>query len=113
MQDAREVEAAVEASGFEITEVVSGGAAGVDALGEAWARRQGLPVRRFEADWDRHKRFAGHVRNTEMAAYADALIAVWDGTSRGTRDMIALARRHGLRMFLRDLRDTRQGRLAL
>lgn len=70
------------------TEVVSGGARGVDQMGEAWARAQGIPVRQFLPDWDTYGRAAGPRRNGEMAAYADALVAIWDGRSRGTLNMI-------------------------
>ena len=78
---------AIEASGFEITELVSGGARGVDALGEAWALAHGLPVRIFRADWKKHGRKAGPLRNREMAAYAEALIAIPTG-GPGTQNMI-------------------------
>ena len=91
---------AVRASGFDITEVVSGGAPGVDSLGEQWAEQHGIPVTRFPADWKRYGRRAGPIRNTEMAEYAEALIAVWDGRSRGTKNMIQLARQRGLRVFV-------------
>lgn len=91
---------AIEASGFHITEVVSGGAPGVDALAEKWAEQNGIPVKQFPADWDRYGRKAGPIRNQAMAEYGEALIAVWDGKSRGTRDMIRRARKHGLRVFV-------------
>jgi hypothetical protein len=84
----------------EVTEVVSGGAAGVDRLGERWARGRQLPVRVFKADWERYRLAAGPRRNAEMAAYADALVAVWDGRSRGTADMIRRARERGLRVYI-------------
>jgi predicted Rossmann fold nucleotide-binding protein DprA/Smf involved in DNA uptake len=94
---------AVLASGFPITEVVSGGAPGIDSLGERWAEKNGIPVTRFQADWKRYGRRAGPIRNTEMAGYADAVIAVWDGRSRGTRNIIQLARRKGLRVYVHRL----------
>ena len=72
----------------KITEVVSGGADGVDSLGERFAENHLLPVTRFCAEWSKHGRAAGPLRNDNMAAYADALVAVWDGKSSGTRDMI-------------------------
>ena len=72
----------------EITEVVSGGASGADATGEAWAKSEGIPIKLFPADWDSHGRAAGPIRNRQMAEYADQLIAVWNGTSRGTKNMI-------------------------
>lgn len=71
----------------KITEVVSGAAQGVDRLGERWAGEQGIPIGRFPANWERDGRAAGYKRNLEMAEYADALVAVWDGESRGTEHM--------------------------
>jgi len=97
------VEEAVDASGFDITEVVSGTAAGVDRLGEEYAEDYDLPVKRFPVDWsnirvpgavvkrNRHGEYnaiAGHQRNKKMGDYADALIAIWDGQSLGTMNMI-------------------------
>lgn len=70
-----------------LEEVVSGGARGVDQAGEAWAETGGIPVRRFPAAWGEHGRSAGHIRNAEMAAYADALLLIWDGESRGSAGM--------------------------
>ena len=72
----------------DITEVVSGCARGADTLGEFYANEQSIPVKQFPADWDKHKRASGPIRNRQMAEYADCLIAVWDGSSRGTKNMI-------------------------
>ena len=77
-----------EQQGIIITHVVSGGARGVDTLGEFWAEVKGYPVERFPADWEKHGRAAGPIRNEQMAEWADALIAVWDGKSSGTKHMI-------------------------
>lgn len=77
-------------------EVVTGGAPGVDALAERYARELGLAVRIFRADWDLHGKLAGPIRNREMAAYGDRLLAFWDGKSKGTKDMIRAARAAGL-----------------
>lgn len=79
---------AVEKSGFEITEEVCGMAIGVDCLGEQWAIANSVPVKEMPANWNKHGRAAGPIRNREMAEYADAAIIVWDGKSRGTRNMI-------------------------
>lgn len=81
-------------------EIVSGGARGVDQLGERWAGIVGIPVRRFPAKWHTYGSAAGRQRNIEMAVYADALIAVWDGSSPGTRHMITTAERMGLKVFV-------------
>jgi hypothetical protein len=90
--DARQVEHAVAASGVfpEITEIVSGAAAGVDTLAIEYARKHSFPCKVFPADWKNNGRKAGALRNAEMAAYADYGIAVWDGKSRGTSHMIRL-----------------------
>ena len=94
------VEQAAYESGFHITEVVSGTARGVDKLGEAWASMYDVPIKRFPADWAQYGSWAGIKRNTIMAEYADALIAIWDGNSRGTKHMINTAEGIGLRVYL-------------
>lgn len=83
-----------------ITEIVSGTARGVDTHGEAIAKKYGIRVAKFPADWDRFGKRAGYLRNEKMAEYADALLACWDGKSRGTKHMIDLAREHGLKVFV-------------
>lgn len=92
--------AAAVRAGIGPTEVVSGCAEGVDRLGESWAQMMQLPVRQFPADWKRYGRAAGRQRNLQMAVYAEALIAVWDGKSPGTRHMIETAKRMGLKVFV-------------
>ena len=100
----RLVDKAVKRSGIEINleedVIVSGAARGVDTVGEVWAEDMGLPVVQFPAYWERHGKSAGHKRNKEMANYADALIAIWDGRSAGTRNMIETAQDHGLEVFV-------------
>ncbi len=83
-----------------ITEVISGAAVGVDLHGEVWATRHGFPVKRFMADWANFGRSAGPRRNQEMAAYGDALVAVWDGKSRGTLNMIKIAKSFGRKIHV-------------
>lgn len=78
----------IQKSGYNITEVVSGCATGVDWLGEQWARTNNIPVKEMPADWNRYGKSAGPYRNKAMADYADAAIVIWDGKSRGTRNMI-------------------------
>lgn len=70
---------------------------GADRIVADLAARAGLPDEPHPADWERHGKRAGFVRNEEMAALgADLCIAFWDGTSRGTADMIARAEKHGI-----------------
>lgn len=85
-----------------ITEVVCGGAHGADHYGFVWASEQQLNTKIFSADWLLHGRSAGPIRNSAMADYADALILVWDGKSRGSADMLRKAKANGLRLFVWD-----------
>lgn len=104
IEDFSTVVKAIEMSGFNISEVVSGGAKGVDHLGERWAKERPVTLTIMPAKWERPDgslaRSAGYKRNEDMAKYADALIAVWDGTSSGTKHMIEAARKNGLRVFV-------------
>lgn len=76
--------------------VVSGAAKGADKLGEEYAHEHGYTVEQYPADWNTHGKAAGPIRNAQMANSADALIAFWDGQSRGTQSMINIARAKGL-----------------
>lgn len=101
--DYRIVQAAIEKAAtlsIVITELVSGAARGVDSLGERWAEENGIPIKRFPADWAALGKSAGHVRNAAMAEYAEALIAVWDGASKGTSSMIEKARAKDLAVYI-------------
>ena len=81
--------AVLDDSPYEITELVSGHANGVDKLGEQWAIDKGIPIKIFSPHYSiDNPRIAPLLRNTDMSIYADALIAVWDGNSKGTRHMI-------------------------
>lgn len=79
-------------------EIVSGAAFGADTLGERYAIERGYKLRRFHADWGKYNRGAGHIRNKQLSEYADALIAFWDGASAGTKSMINLAKKRGLKI---------------
>jgi len=79
-------------------EIVSGAYKGADLLGERFAAERNHTIKQFPADWRRYGKSAGLKRNTKMAAYADALIAFWDGESKGTKNMIELATQAGLKV---------------
>lgn len=78
--------------------IVCGMARGADSLGEQYAKEKGYEVRRFPADWKGLGKSAGYKRNEQMAQNADALVAFWDGQSRGTKHMIDLACKYGLKV---------------
>lgn len=81
----------------EIKEIISGACSGADKLGERYANEHSIPVKQFPANWSLGRK-AGPLRNEEMAKYADALVAFWDGESRGTADMIRRAHAYGLKV---------------
>lgn len=78
--------------------VLCGMADGADALGARYGMRSCVAVYPFPADWEKHGKKAGYLRNREMARNADALIAFWDGKSKGTKMMIEIAKEEGLRV---------------
>ena len=90
----------METCGFVVTEVVWGGASGADALGKMWADEHGIPVKPFPADWNRYKKFAGPIRNKQMAEYGEALVAFLAKDSKGTKDMVRQAKKKGLPMVV-------------
>lgn len=83
---------------LENFEIVSGCARGVDTLAIKYAKDRNITLHEFPADWDMLGKKAGHLRNAQMANFADALIAIWDGQSRGTKNMIETAKKKGLRI---------------
>jgi len=82
---------------FKVTSVVCGLAKGVDKMGERYALENGLPIYYFSANWNQHGKAAGPIRNRKMAEHAEALIWLWDGESKGTKNMIEIAKELGLK----------------
>ena len=80
---------------LEPTQVVSGGAAGVDTLAAAWARANGVPLLELRPDYATHGTGAPHVRNAEIVRRAARVLLVWDGRSKGTLSTYKAARRLG------------------
>lgn len=81
-------------------EVISGHCpTGADSLGEIFARRNGIRLTTFPANWEKYGKAAGPIRNKQMAEYVSTdgyLVAFWDGKSRGTKNMIEEAYRVGV-----------------
>ncbi len=77
------------------TVVVSGGASGVDTWAEEAAYDRDLQTVVFPADWERHGRAAGPIRNAQVVDFADEVVAFWDGASRGTLNTVVQAVRKG------------------
>lgn len=85
----------VNRSTYKVDELVCGMAQGVDISAKVWADEKDIPVKKFHPDWAQFGRAAGPLRNQKMADYADALIAIWDGKSKGTKSMIEEMQKRG------------------
>ena len=87
----------------KIEEIISGCAKGIDSLAIKWAENHNIPIKEFPADWSnitaegavvkenkygKYNVLAGLTRNKDMGDYADTLLAIWDGKSKGTENMI-------------------------
>ena len=115
--DDRLLEEAIYESGFKITEECCGEASGADTLGGLWAKKLGIPVKPFPSELsnldapgafikinkygEKYNAKAGFDRNAKMIAYADAVIALWDGISPGTKDALREAKRLGKLVFIK------------
>ena len=97
------VKSVIKESGFEITEVVSGTARGVDRLGEHWAIENNISIKKFPAEWDKYGKSAGYKRNIEMAQYAENLIAICLDDSKGTMHMVNTMRKFCKSIFLKNI----------
>lgn len=80
---------------LETTEIISGGARGVDTLAAEYARKRGIPVREFFPDYERYGRKAPLIRNEQIVDACDQVLAIWDGRSSGTMYTVRLARSLG------------------
>lgn len=87
----KEIESAVPIS--DITAIVSGGARGADSLGARFGQDYVIPTEIYMADWQKHGKAAGFIRNSEIVKNSDIIVAFWDGQSRGTQDTMQKARK--------------------
>lgn len=89
----------IQESGFHVSTVLSGGAQGIDILGECWALENNIPIQRFNPNWRSYGKAAGPIRNRAMARAGEALIAIWNGTSKGTANMIQEAKKEKIPVY--------------
>jgi hypothetical protein len=76
----------------KISELIVGGAIGVDSIAETWGLRRGIKVSVYKPDWKSYGKSAGMRRNIKMLEVAEYVIAIWNGKSRGTKHTIDNAR---------------------
>lgn len=97
---------AAREEGIRIDTLVCGMADGVDETAYYMAKVLRIPIIEKPADWTGKGRAAGPIRNSEMASIADALIAIWDGHSPGTEDMIEKMKALGKPVHVRIHRES-------
>jgi hypothetical protein len=82
-----------------ITELIHGGCKGADMLAAAWAAEHEIPCREFEADWDKHGKAAGPIRNRQMLDERPKIVVAFHDflpNSKGTRDCVTEAKKRGI-----------------
>jgi hypothetical protein len=80
-------------------EIIHGCARGADSIAGSWASERGVPVHAFPADWNKHGRAAGPIRNRQMLVEGKPDLVVAFPGGRGTANMIAQAKAAGVEVM--------------
>jgi len=102
--DILHVEESVRESGFRVEEVLHPSMFGTERIPQAWARLRGIPARSFFQPGDRRSREKPLAGYQAMIASSDALVAVWDGSSRSQSLAIGLARAKGIPVHVKRIK---------
>ena len=97
IKDPKIIIEAIEKCGWEISSVVVGNSLGVDRVAAAWARNNNIPLTIMPANWSETVPGPGSPRNVAMAKKAQGLLAIWDGKSPGTKQMLRMAKYYKLK----------------
>ena len=79
-----------------VTEIVSGGARGVDTSAREYALAHDIKLTELLPEYDQYGHSAPLRRNITIIKYADLVLAFWDGSSRGTKYVIDNCKRLGI-----------------
>lgn len=93
---------------YGITEIVSGGARGIDTCAAEYARDSNIKLTEFLPDYEKYGRRAPLIRNLQIIEYADCVLAFWNGQSRGTGFVISQCkkRKKPIRVYISNGQDT-------
>ena len=89
--------------------VISGGAKGVDQLGEAWADKLEIKKQIFIPDWDKYGKQAGFIRNEDIIKNCDICLAIWDGGSNGTKNDFDLCKKYYKNLLIFNMKEYKLG----
>jgi hypothetical protein len=84
---------------LNIVKFVSGGAKGADILGEKWADNNNIEKLIFLPDWKKFGKKAGFIRNEDIIANSDIVVSFWDGSSKGTKHSMGLAKKQNKKLI--------------
>jgi hypothetical protein len=98
------IEESIKESKFDITEINCGMAIGIDMLGYDYAIKNNIKVNKFYPKWDLWGISAGFIRNIEMVDKSDAVIAIWDGKSKGTKHTIDYTKKVGKFIYIKEMK---------
>lgn len=90
--------------------IMSGTARGADRVGEIYAQRHGLDLKKRPAQWNRqadgtYDKSAGYKRNEQMGKEADVALILWDGESRGSEHMYNIMKKLNKPVMMIDLKN--------
>lgn len=87
------------------TKVVSGGANGVDKIGQSWANKNNIETSIFIPDWEHEGKKAGMLRNHDIIKNCDLCLAIWDGESHGTQHDFELCEKYKKDLLIFNVKD--------
>ena len=82
----------------DTTEIVSGGAKGIDTCARDYALTHDIKLTEFLPEYNKYGRGAPLKRNLQIIEYADVVIAFWDGKSKGTKYVIDNCKKQGVQV---------------
>ena len=83
--------------------VLSGHCSGTDLMAEKYAKEMGYDLEIFPAEWEKYGRAAGPKRNKEMVEKSDVVIAFWNGKSKGTNNLIKIAKKLSKQVRIKEI----------
>jgi len=89
--------------------VISGGAKGIDTIGEEWANSLDIETQIFLPDWDKYGKSAGFIRNEDIIKNCDVCLAIWDGESNGTKNDFDLCEKYNKELLIFNMKEFNSG----
>ena len=84
---------------FHVECIIHGGAKGADSAAARWAESEGIKVLAFSADWKKHGKAAGPIRNRRMIVDGSPDVVIAFPGGKGTANMVKLAEEYGIRVI--------------